>query len=103
MDDRRIEEQRQKHLTDALERAGAFEQITQEKGWELLLGNYKGQLAQFINDMMSSKEKIETFEERRQQLMGIKSFLGAVDSDLATLESYRKEQLEKNGQTDSQK
>lgn len=91
MDNNNQQEQREQALSDLLERAGAYEEMTRTKGWEWVLANFKTRVQVFTTNVLTSDQPIEKFEKERQQIIGIKAVIGDVQSDLEALERHRKE------------
>lgn len=81
----------QKHYQDdLLKRATAYEEMVRVKGWEHLRENFENRLKKFVNGLLVSEEPIEKFESERREIMGIRKLLASIDSDLQSLERFRK-------------
>ena len=91
MENKQQIDQQTQSLNDTLERAGAFEQMVGTKGWEWLMANYQTRVQVFTTNVLTSDQPIETYENERQQIIGVKNLIGDVQSDLETLSRYRKE------------
>jgi hypothetical protein len=91
MDPQELSKEQLQELDDALKRGAAFEELVKQKGWELLKAQYENRVRAFVNGMLLKPElPITSFEGERQQLIGMKSFLGSIQVDLKTLTDFRK-------------
>lgn len=87
-----MDEQQEKYLDEVLLRATSFEELVRTKGWEHIQARYQSKLSMFVTDLLNSDEPISTFEAQRNELKGMKTLLGFVDSDLQALAKFREEQ-----------
>lgn len=95
MDDSKLTKEQRQALEEALARAGAFEETVRTKGWEYIKSFYANNLQMFASDLILSEDKpIQEFEAKRRELIGVRKLMTLIDSDLQTLEIYRKKQNE---------
>lgn len=90
-----LEEQQQKDReiaeNDALELAGAYEEMVNTVGWANIKSYYQTQLSAFLNSViLNDKKPIAEFEGARNELIGMRKMIGHVSSSLDFLKEYRK-------------
>jgi hypothetical protein len=80
-----------------LERGEAFEELIRTRGWSFIKAWYQNKIQRFATSLLlSDKEAIETFEEERRELIGLRKIMGMIDSDIQVLhDKIDKEKREK--------
>jgi len=69
-----------------LERGEAFEELIRTRGWAFIKSWYQNKIQRFGTLLLlSDKEKIETFEEERRELIGLRKIMGMIDNDIQVL------------------
>ncbi len=91
MDEVTLTPEQEEALREQLERGVAFEEMLTTKGWAYIQSYYQNQIKLFVNALMNEAKPIIEFENKRQELLGLKRLLGQVDSAVKTLQAKREE------------
>lgn len=89
--DNKLSKEQELALNEELQRGVAFEEMVTTKGWQFIVAYYQNHIASFMNDMMNPANSLESLEEKRRELMGLKKLLGQVDQSISTLNRSREE------------
>lgn len=94
----KLTQEQEQAFQEELERGAAFEEMMTTKGWSFILSYYQNQIKSFMNTVMSDERPIQEFENKRQELLGLKKLFSQIDSSVRILNDKRKqdeEQLKK--------
>jgi hypothetical protein len=83
----------QQELQQVLERAVAFEEIQNSKGFQLIKSYYENKIQALTNGLLLSDKPIGEFETERTKLRGIQELFAHITNDIETL--YNERQKEK--------
>lgn len=73
-----------------LERGQAFLELMHSKGFELMKAYYQTRLQRFTSDLLLSDEKtIGSFENQRQELIGLRKLFAHIQSDVDALNAQQ--------------
>jgi len=76
---------------ERMQRAGAFEETANTKGWDYLKSYYQNQVQSFVTRMLLEEERdTASYDAQRRELIGLRKFLGQVTADLDFLRDERK-------------
>ena len=90
MDNTKQEQLRKEALDATLERAGAFEVLVNQKGWEYLKAYIENQIRSFANKaILEGFKDMEDYQFERGMVTGLQRLIGEVDSNLNTLKNER--------------
>jgi len=73
-----------------MERAGAFEDMSNHKGFEYIKTYYTNSIQTLANRILQEGETLDGVEESRQRVIGIKRLLSFIESDIEFLNNERK-------------
>ena len=90
MDNQQLSEQQEQYKRGEIERAMAFEEIQNTKGFESMRAYYENLLREFVNEMMNQESRpLSDFESQRQRLIGIKKLFQNINSSMEVLKNER--------------
>lgn len=83
----------QKRIQDeTLKRADAFEGLVKHEGWKYIASYYENEIKAFVNGLLIGEDKkIEDFEGKRRELIGLRKMIGRINGDIETLNRYREQ------------
>lgn len=84
-----LNKQQEDALFETMSQGVAFEEMVRSKGWEYIKAYYQVQVQAFATGLLVSEEPIERFENKRQELIGLRKLLSVVDSAIETLVKHR--------------
>ena len=87
-----LSKEQEASLNQLLEKAGAYEQMVNAKGWEWLKKYAETKIQSFANEaILSGYKSLEEYNLARGKVLGIRELLSEVTSALDHLEKYREE------------
>lgn len=79
-------DKQQQAYQEILERGEAFEELIRTRGWGFIKAWYQNKIQRFASSLLlKDSEKIETFEEERRELIGLRKIMGMIDNDIQVL------------------
>jgi hypothetical protein len=80
------QDQQKQAYQEALERGEAFEELIRTRGWGYIKAWYQNKIQRLASSLLlDEKEPMETFENDRRELIGLRKIIGMIDSDIQTL------------------
>lgn len=92
LSEQEIQDRQNEYLKQAMEEGSIFEDFAKHKGWAMVLNNYQNDLRLFINELMLSDKPITEFENKRNELKGIRKLVGRVDNAIKVVLEEREKQ-----------
>lgn len=85
-----MDKQHEQLLNKKLEIAGALEEMTNTKGWNVAHEYIEQIIKTFANEsVLNGYETIADFNLKRGEVNGLRKFIGYIDDHLQTLYEYR--------------
>jgi hypothetical protein len=81
-----LSDNQQEYLNEQLQQGESFIELIRTKGWQFVQAYYQAKVQELATFILTSDEPIETFEQKRWEIVGIKKLLGYVDSTLKEFE-----------------
>lgn len=69
-----------------MERGEAFEELIRTRGWGFIKAWYQNKIQRLASSLLlDEKQAIETFENDRRELIGLRKIIGMIDNDIQVL------------------